>query len=87
LTGGGRKGFSSASIFFDFGTIMVKIPASQTNVSGDDSGFGQLTRTERKRGNYALVRQEKYFMVRQHSKQMGERRENDSFEQTDTRWV
>ena len=58
-----------SSVFFDFGTIIVKILAIQTNVSGDDSGFGWLTETERKQGNYALVRREKYSLVRRHNKQ------------------
>jgi hypothetical protein len=49
-TEGRRKGFSSAFVAFDFGTIAIKIPANQTVVSGDDGGFGQLTVTERKTG-------------------------------------
>jgi hypothetical protein len=39
-TGGGRKGFSSASVLFDFGAIAVEIPANQTVISGDDGSFG-----------------------------------------------
>jgi hypothetical protein len=50
LTGGGRKGFSSTSVLFDFGAIAVKIPANQTVVSGDDGGLGCLTETGRKWG-------------------------------------
>jgi hypothetical protein len=49
-TGGRRKGFSSASILFYFGTIVVKIPANKIVVSGDDGGFGKLTVMERKMG-------------------------------------
>jgi hypothetical protein len=45
---GGRKGFSSAFVLFDFGAIAVKIPANQTVVSVDDGGLGCLTEIERK---------------------------------------
>jgi hypothetical protein len=49
-TGGRRKGFSSPSVLFDFGTITVTIPANKTKVSGDNCRCGRLTITERKTG-------------------------------------
>jgi hypothetical protein len=65
LIGGGSKGFSSTSIFFDFGAITVKIPASQTNVSGDDSGFGWLTKNKEKMGKTMLwCDEKKYYLLR-----------------------